>query len=56
MVRLFWVTENRHFECISVKLSVDFVVGDHIYWWKWIIFHIQGNHQASTEGLILWDS
>lgn len=51
MVKLFWVTENRqaiHFECISVKLSVDSVAGDHVHWWKWIIFYIEGNHKGST--------
>lgn len=54
MVKLFWVTETRqaiHFECISVKLSVDSMAGDHVYWWNWIIFlhsrkssgfHLQG--------------
>lgn len=53
MVKLFWVTETRkaiHFECISVKLSVDYVAGDHVYWWNCIIFYIQGNRQASTCG------
>lgn len=52
MVKLFWVTESRqaiHFESISVKLSVDFVAGDCVYWWNWIIFYIQVNHQASTR-------
>lgn len=43
MVKLFLVTDSRqaiHFECISVKLSVDSVASDHVYWWKLILFFI----------------
>ena len=53
MVKLFWVTETKqtiHFECVSVKLSVASVAGDHVYWCNWIIFYIEGNHQASIRG------
>ena len=41
MVKLFLVTEGKqaiHVEYISVKMSIDSGAGDHVYWWKWVLF------------------